>query len=101
MIDQQNQKIELEGDVDLSELTECESIGQLQHDMKILSIKLLEKDMEIRNLKAGIASANSVEAVSFANLLPHLIKLKLLKCAWSLFSFFLTFFVFNWFVYNY
>nr|CUU98910.1 hypothetical transcript [Hymenolepis microstoma] len=34
------------------------SIGRLQHEMKMLSIKVLEKDIEIRNLKAQAATNN-------------------------------------------
>ncbi|VDL57861.1 unnamed protein product [Hymenolepis diminuta] len=38
-----------------SEKPESISIGELQHEMKMLSIKVLEKDIEIKNLKAEAA----------------------------------------------
>ncbi|EUB63900.1 Stromal membrane-associated protein [Echinococcus granulosus] len=42
-------------DSEHSERTNSSSIGKLQHDIKMLSIKVLEKDMEIKKLKTESA----------------------------------------------
>lgn len=47
-----------------SEKPESISIGELQHEMKMLSIKVLEKDIEIKNLKAEAATNQHSSSVS-------------------------------------
>ncbi len=41
-----------EEDSELSEDEDVTSLGQLRHQVQMLSIKIVEKDMEIKNLKA-------------------------------------------------
>lgn len=48
---------------DLSESTELESIGQLKHTIQLLSIKMLEKDMEIKNLRTSSTSNHQLNGV--------------------------------------
>lgn len=43
---------EIDDDKTISERSYTPSIGKLQHEIKMLSIKVLEKDMELKNLKA-------------------------------------------------
>ncbi|KAM7542697.1 hypothetical protein Aperf_G00000014564 [Anoplocephala perfoliata] len=47
-----------------SEKSEVVSIGQLQHELKMLSIRVLEKDIEIKNLKATAAATGHFKSVS-------------------------------------
>lgn len=46
-----------------SEKSEVVSIGQLRHEMKMLSIKVLEKDSEIKNLRVVAAAAGHFASV--------------------------------------
>lgn len=39
------------------------SVGKLQHDIKMLSIKVFEKDMEIKELRAESAAAKKMKFV--------------------------------------
>ncbi|KAM3176069.1 hypothetical protein ACTXT7_007235 [Hymenolepis weldensis] len=51
-----------------SEKPESVSIGKLQHEMKMLSIKVLEKDIEIRNLRAEATINQHSSSSKFQNI---------------------------------